>query len=502
MKTFDTATMRHLDRLTINEKKIPAEILMNRAGNGAAEEIIEYVKIYHSSHIRRFVIITGSGNNGGDGFVIADYLAKYTHKEIIVFTSCSFSEMKSDEAVFYGKKIAESINNLPISELIINRGDMVIDCLLGTGFKGKIKKSYQDVIMKINESGVPVVAIDIPSGLNGDNGVAASPSVIADLTVTIGYPKIGFFKNDGPSHCGILRCVDIGIDSDNYESLLDTVFSDDVCKFFKKVAYNGHKNSRGSVLVIGGSALYGGAPILSSMSALRSGCGICRVVTANHRFSNYPASLIVYFSDNKEGFFNLNDKQVRRFIDDSDSIVIGPGMSDHWRNDDFVENLLSIDKPVVIDAGALNIISNSRRIYKNNGVRVLTPHQGEMERLLKGFGLTKYLKSDRHIQAVKIAEVTGAFIVLKGFRSVVASPDARYRINCSGNSNLATAGSGDCLSGIIASYLNKIDDYFDAITAAVFIHGLVGELSDKGCGMISDDIPSLIPNALRMITKR
>jgi len=175
-------------------------------------------------------------------------------------------------------------------------------------------------------------------------------------------------------------------------------------------------------------------------------------------------------------------------------------LSEDWRNNDFLTNLLNVEKPIVIDAGALNIISNNRHIYQCNGIRIMTPHPGEMKRLLKGFGLDKYIGMERHLQALNLAKTTKSFVVLKGFQTIVASPDGRYRVNTSGNINLATAGSGDCLAGIIASYINKIDDCFDAISAAVFIHGLAGELSENGTGTISDDLPSLIPKAIKMIS--
>lgn len=500
MKTFDVTTMRHLDQIAIEEKGITAEKLMERAGNGAAQIILQFIKKYDSSHIRRFVIVTGSGNNGGDGFVIARYLAENTANEVIIFSASPLNEIKSPTSFFHAKLTPQSVMIKPLRELFLKDGDVVIDCLLGTGFNGELKELFKTTIEQINSFGVPIIAIDIPSGLNGDTGVVASSSIKADLTVTIGYPKIGFFKNDGPSFCGTLRCVDIGIETYNTTSLLDTIFLSDAKKYFKKEKYNSHKKTRGSVLVIGGSALYGGAPILSSLSALRAGCGMSRVITANQRFVNYPASLIVHFIDNQDGFYDIKIDSIRRLIDESNSVVVGPGLSEDWRNNDFLTNLLNVEKPIVIDAGALNIISNNRHIYQCNGIRIMTPHPGEMKRLLKGFGLDKYIGMERHLQALNLAKTTKSFVVLKGFQTIVASPDGRYRVNTSGNINLATAGSGDCLAGIIASYINKIDDCFDAISAAVFIHGLAGELSENGTGTISDDLPSLIPKAIKMIS--
>lgn len=500
MKTFDVTTTRYLDQLNIERNDISASKLMERAGVGAAKIILQFIKKYDSSYLRRFVIVVGSGNNGGDGFVIAKYLADYTSNEITIFAASPIDKIKSTTALFHANLIPKSVAVKSLAELALQDGDIIIDCLLGTGFNGELKAPYKSVIDQINNFCAPVIAIDIPSGLNGDTGIVDYSSIKADLTITIGYPKIGFFKNEGPSCCGALRCVDIGIDSYDTKSLLDTVFLADVKNYLGKEPYNSHKKSRGSVLIIGGSKLYGGAPILSSLSALRAGCGIVNVVTANHRFVNYPASLIIHFIDNENGFFDSKIDSIRRLIDESDSIVIGPGMSEDWRNNEFIDSLLNTDKPLVIDAGAINIISSNHHIYKSVGPRIMTPHPGEMKRLLQGFGLAEYVKIERHLQALQLAKVTNSFVVLKGFQTIVASPDGRYRVNTSGNINLATAGSGDCLCGIIAAYINKINDYFDAITAAVFIHGLAGELSENGTGTIGDDLPSLIPRATKIIS--
>ncbi len=500
MKVFDVATMRELDRITIEDNGIPGEVLMERAGIGAGEIILDFIKKFNPSFSRRFVILTGSGNNGGDGFVISRYLAKMTNHEIVLCSVVDINTLKSTTASFHAALIPESVSIIDVENLYIKHNDIIIDCLLGTGFKGLLKEPYSSIIKKVNDSENIVISIDIPSGLNGDDGSNDENAVKADMTITIGFPKIGFFQNDGPSHCGIIKTVDIGIGDNNMESLLDTVFIDDVRKMMPKVAFDAHKNSRGSVLVIGGCALYGGAPFLSGLTALRAGAGMCRIVTPNKDVINHKLALIVKRVSGDYGYLQDSDIDlIQEEIDKSNSIVIGPGMGNDEKSVKFLRRILSLDQKIVIDADALNIISVNRHILRNNGCRVMTPHPGEMKRLLNGFDLNGYLNKERHLQAVKLAEVTGAYVVLKGFHSIIASPDGRWRLNCSGNRNLATAGSGDCLSGLIGAFLNRIPDPYDAVSAAVFIHGLAGEMSEYGTGMIADDLPELIAKAIKEI---
>lgn len=500
MKVFDVETMRMLDNITIQRIGIPGEILMERAGIGAGEMILDFVYKLNPSFSRRFIILTGSGNNGGDGFVISRYLAKMTNNEIWVYTVADIKSLKSPTAAFHAALIPESVNVSDVENLSIKDSDIIIDCLLGTGFKGILKEPYNNIIKKINESGNTVIAIDIPSGLNGDDGSNDGLAIKADMTITIGYPKIGFFKNNGPSYCGIIKVLDIGINDNNMKSLLDTVFIDDVRRMIPEIAFNVHKNSRGSVLILGGCSLYGGAPFLSGLSALRAGAGMCRVITPNKDINNSKLALIIKRINDDYGYFRESGFDlIHEEIEKSDSIVIGPGMGTDEQSVKFLEKVLSLDKKIVIDADALNIISNNRHIFKNNGCQVMTPHPREMKRLLKSFGLDEYLNKERHLQAVKLAETTGSYVVLKGFHSIIAAPDGNWRLNCSGNQNLATAGSGDCLSGVIAAFLNRISDPYDAISSAVFIHGLAGEMSSFGTGTIADDLPELIAGAIKEI---
>lgn len=501
MKVFDVETMRNLDRMTIENDLVSGKILMERAGFGAGEIILNYMNKFDPSFFRRFLIICGSGNNGGDGFVISRYLANHCKSEIIVYMVGKIDENKSPDAAFHASLIPESVKVEDVENYDPEMGDVTVDCLLGTGFKGPLKPLYNMIIKKVNSSPGRVVSIDIPSGLNGNDGTFAGTAVKADLTISIAYPKIGIFRNDGPSYSGSLKNVDIGISDRNMEPLLDALFIDDIRRIMPRISLDSHKNSRGSVLVAGGSALYGGAVFLSGEAALRAGAGLCRIVTPNCDVTSRRLSLIVRHSGEKNGYLGReNFADIREDMEKSDSIVLGPGIGTDERTVTFVELMLNVNKKMVIDADALNLISSNRHIWKNGEGRVLTPHPGEMKRLLKGFGLEHVLTENRHLQALELAKVTDSIVILKGFHSIIAAPDGRFRVNTSGNSNLATAGSGDSLTGVIAAFMNHpFKDLYDAASAAVFVHGLAGELSGYGCGTIGDDLPELIAAACKMV---
>jgi NAD(P)H-hydrate epimerase len=502
MNVFDVQTMCKLDEAAIENDLIPGKILMERAGCEAGKVIIDYLKNIEPSLIRRILIVCGSGNNGGDGFVISRYLTGRCDDEIVVYTMDGTTHMKSSDAAFHASLIPESVTVDDVQNYNPQFGDVTVDCLLGTGFNGPLKESYRTIIQKINSSAGRIISIDIPSGLNGNDGTFDDCAVKADLTVSIAYPKIGLFKNDGPSYSGVLKNVDIGIRDRNNESLLDAVFMDDIRAMMPDISLDTHKNRRGTVLAVGGSELYGGAIFLSAISALRAGAGLCRVVTPDDRVTNHELSLIIRHIKGNNGCFTEHDlEQISNDIQHADSIVLGPGIGSDGRSVKFVSRMLMLDKKMVVDADALNAVSVDPSIWRTGGIRVLTPHPGEMKRLLTAFGLEEYQHEERPVQALKLAEVTDSVVVLKGFRTVIAAADGRFRVNTSGNSNLATAGSGDCLAGVAAAFLNHFEYAYDAATAAVFVHGLAGELSPHGCGTIGDDLPELIAKACRMVRR-
>ena len=510
MKAVSVEQMRSLDQKTIQEYGISGFDLMERAGFGAGQEILEYVSRLDQKHVKRFVILAGKGNNGGDGYVAARYLLEHSLTEVIIYAVCGIHDLEGAAARHAGK-VKGSVK-IEVKETLakgdFKEGDIIIDALLGTGTKGNLKKPFDNWVKAVNASGQPVVALDIPSGLDGDTGKICGCCILADLTITIGLPKKGMALGDGPGRCGLLKVVDIGIPDEYIEKVeaeFDIYTGRDAGRLISRLPMSSHKNTRGAVLVIAGSRDYSGAPFLSALSALRSGSGLVRVAVPQNMqpVDSRCFSLIVRrVKDNGSGYFcEQSIKELEPLIALSDSIVIGPGIGQNRDLVPFLSYLCTVDKPMVFDADALNVISQIPEIFKEKESNILTPHPGEMHRLLDAFDLSECLNSDRITQAKTLAETTGSTVVLKGHRSVTASPDGRVAVNSSGCPALATAGSGDCLTGVIASFIAREADYFEDVAAAVYIHGLAGEMSYFGSrGMIADDIPVLVAEAMKKIS--
>jgi NAD(P)H-hydrate epimerase len=510
MKAVSVEQMRCLDQKTIQEYGISGFDLMERAGSGAGQEILDYVNRFDNKHVKRFVILAGKGNNGGDGYVVARYLLQHSLSKVVIYAMCGICGLEGAAARHAGKvkdRIKIEIKDT-LAKGDFKDGDIIIDALLGTGTKGNLKKPLDNWIKIVNASGLPIIALDIPSGLDGDTGKICGGCVLADLTVTIGLPKKGLVLGAGPEQCGLMKVVDIGI-PDEYIKEVETDFeiyaSRDAGRLISRLPMNSHKNTRGAVLVIAGSKDYSGAPFLSALSALRSGSGLVRVAIPQNGQpvdSRCLALIVKRVKDNGSGYFcEQSIKEIEPLIAVSDSIAIGPGIGQDRDLVPFLNYLCAIDKPMALDADALNVIAQIPEIFKEKESNILTPHPGEMRRLLDAFDLSDCLNSDRITQAKALAEITGSTVALKGHRSITASPDGRVAVNSSGGPALATAGSGDCLTGVIASFISNETDYFEATAAAVYIHGLAGELSRFGNrGLIADDIPMLIAEAMKKIS--
>lgn len=509
MKIVSSLQMRELDKLTI-KSGIPGEVLMERAGIGAGRHILEFISYFHPSHVKRFLILAGKGNNGGDAYVVARYLSQHSVFPVKVLSICRMEELTGAAKLNAGKLPAnvscEFRNDLKCNDL--QPGDIVIDGLLGTGISGILRPPFENWMNTVNSRNLPVVSLDIPSGLNGDDGSVAGSAIKADLTITIGLPKKGLFSGSGPSLCGKIRCVDIGIPSvfiDKIGSSMEMIFDSDVRKFLRRIDMDSHKGSNGHVLVAGGCRNYNGAPILSAEAALRTGAGLVTVaIPENVQPPHQMLSLIVRkLPDKGNGYFCPSSvPALAKLIEKADAVVMGPGIGNEPSVMKMMLSLFNFEKPAVFDADALNIISQIPDILlKRKHPTVLTPHPGEMKRLLKGFDLAQLMEAERPVQASMLAERTNSVVVLKGNRTVIAAKGKPLMVNSSGSPALATAGTGDVLSGIIGSFIAQGLDPFDASVCAVFIHGLAGENGKFGMrGLTADDLLGLIPETMKRIS--
>lgn len=510
MKIVTGKQMQALDRRTI-DGGVSGDLLMERAGIGAFEALLEFVEPLPYAHRHRVVVINGKGNNGGDGYVVARLLAERTGYEAVVYSTCQPDELQGD-AKLNADRLPLPINvcdRLPDDAL--RPGTVVLDCLLGTGISGPVREPYATIIRQINESHLPVVAMDIPSGVDADTGAVAAIAVHADLTITMALPKIGLLLGDGARLCGRLRCVDIGIpatfvDDIDIDFAAEATLAADVRPLIFRLPSATHKGDMGRILIVGGSADYPGAPMLAGAGALRAGGGLVTVAcprSIGPVLAPQDNALIRKLLDD-DGRGTHGPLEAAEFADltaDKSVIAVGPGLGGGDAALGLVRDLLGTDKPVVLDADALQVCSDCGDRLKARAVTVLTPHPGEMARLIASCGFAGLGSADRESQASTVAKELNAIVVLKGHRTIVAAPDGRMFINTSGTPALATGGSGDVLCGVIAAVLCQCDNPVAAVRLAVFVHGLAAELSPNGMrGTTADDQPQLIAQAVQQLS--
>ncbi|MBT3376773.1 MAG: NAD(P)H-hydrate dehydratase [Lentisphaerae bacterium] len=511
MKVISVSSMRDLDARTI-AAGTPDHVLMERAGVAAYGEMIAFLRRrFALPHVRRATFVAGKGNNGGDAYVVARCWVEDTGLPATVYSVCPPSEL-TGAAAHHAEALPECVPVVACDELptdALQHGTVIVDGLLGTGVKGRLRAPFGRLVSQINASRLPVVALDIPSGLDGDTGEVASDAVVADMTITMAQPKAGLLTATGLAHCGSLRCVGIGIPElyvAETESCGETTFAEDVRELLGRRPHASHKGTFGSALVVGGSQWYVGAPLLAGAAALRVGAGLSIVAmpAAARALASSPlnAMIVRAIPDAQTGFFHVSGiGEIEQLLPRAQACVFGPGVGPGQENDDFLRCLLGANIPLVIDADGLRAAARSGLCPERSAVTVLTPHPGEMRLLLAGFGLGDLETAGRITQASELARVTQAVVVLKGLGTVVAAPDGRCAINTSGTEGLASAGSGDVLAGMIGGFLAQGQSPWDAARVGVFLHGRAAELAPCGNrALVADDLLDLIGPAVRDVT--
>ena len=506
MKICTPKQMQEIDRKAIKELGIPGLELMENAGRGTFEEIIDR---YGAIEDRRVIVICGKGNNGGDGFVVARYL-KEEGIDVDIFLLCKKDVPKGDAAVNLQRAIQLDI---PIHEVLKPEDFqipldtlLIVDAIFGTGFSGEIKAPYDTIINVINNMPVPVVSVDTPSGLDGATGKVAEPTIEADLTVTFGLPKIGQTLYPGKEYCGSLEIVDIGFPpelDDDINTYLVT--EDDAEMLLPERKPDAHKGDYGKLFVLAGSTGLTGAAVMASNAALKCGTGLVVL--------GCPASLNPIFETKltevmtkplpdvkKQGCLALRGMgEIRQQIDWADAVAIGPGIGTHHETTELVQRLVTqVEKPMIIDADGLNIIAKDPEILKQHkGPLIISPHPGEFSRLC-GKSIEE-ITDNRLELASAFAREYNVTVILKGASSIIADPSGEAYINSTGNDGMATAGSGDVLTGLIGGFLAQGMDAAEAAVLATYVHGLAGDeaadITGKR-GMIAGDILDSVTEAL------
>ncbi len=505
MKVSRVSEMRALDRTAIEEFGIVAELLMENAGQAVYFVLLKEFGIKG----KNFVIFCGLGNNGGDGFVVARKIHS-SGGAVKVF-------VLGDPGRFKGaaKINLDIVSRLPIEvrriesiEVIkteVAHCDGIVDAILGTGLTRDVAGLYRDVIELINESGKTVFSVDIPSGVHGDTGKVMGVAVKADYTITFGLPKIGNVLFPGYGLCGKLYVSHISFPPSIYNADTLKVEINHPVKLPPRDK-DAHKGDFGEVLFVAGASSYFGAPYFAALSFLKAGGGYSRLAAPESivPFIASKGSEIVFVPqvETSSGSIALQNKRALLELSERmDMVILGPGLSLEEETQQLARELAGeVDKPLLIDGDGITALCQDLQIVKGRKAEtILTPHLGEMSRITK--------MSVREIDANKIdvlqrtARELNSTIVLKGAHSLVGYPDERVFINMSGNPGMATAGSGDVLTGTIAAMFGLGLSVQEAVRKGVFMHGLAGDLAaeDKGeDGITAQDILDYLPLAVKM----
>lgn len=485
--------MKQCDAYTIDELGVPSMVLMERAALSVVSEIKR-----HDFNLSRVLVVCGSGNNGGDGFAIARLLAEQESNVEIVFAG---NEAHLSPQTKKQWEIADKYQ-IPVNRTIEEKAyTIVVDALFGIGLNRELSETYQQLIGQMNaikEKGAKLIAVDISSGIDADSGKVMGAAVMADLTVTFAFKKTGQLLYPGAFYTGELIKKEIGITNrsltGNY--MVSAQEKTDLFKL-KRPAYS-NKGTFGKALLIVGSEAMAGAAILAARACFKSGTGMVQVITHEKNrdllMESLPEAIVTVYGTEPD------EDKIKKALDWADIIGIGPGLS----QSETAERLLELvvrksQKPLVIDADAITLLAKQKSLLETQNERtlIMTPHIGEFCRFTQ---LSKEAVLDDLIAATaQVAENYGLVCVCKDARTVIADRTGKIRLNTTGNSGMATAGTGDVLFGIICGLLAQGLSAFDAASMGVYLHGCSGDAAAKAegeHGMLAGDLIDAMKNFL------
>jgi hydroxyethylthiazole kinase-like uncharacterized protein yjeF len=517
MRVLNSRQMREADRRTIEDIGIPSIVLMENAGRQA---VAAMEAAFEDLSTSRVGVLCGRGSNGGDGFVVARTLIQ-RGVDTAVFLLGSVAEIRGDSRINLevlgriGLTVVEITNaqewELHFSE--ISECDLIVDAIVGTGFHGQLTGMLETVVADVNALGVPVVAIDLPTGLSADSQACEGEAIEASMTVTLAAPKIPLVFPPADGHAGDLVIADIGIPLPILDDIdgpyLELLTRERMREMVPARPADSHKGDFGRVLVIAGSLGRTGAAHLAAIGALRSGAGLVTIATPRSCAPILAAMAPEYMTEplDETTAGTIDFGAIDRVLElDADVIAVGPGLGQAPGTAAFVQALVErAGVPLVLDADALNaFVGDPDRLMGRDGVDVvITPHPGEMARLLNV--AIEAVQHDRLAHARDFAAAHRVHVVLKGHRTVIAGPDGRAFVNLTGNAGMATGGTGDLLTGMIAAWFAQLLDAEAACKLAVYLHGTAGDLAEADEGevaLVAGDVASRLGDAVMELTAR
>lgn len=484
MKVATAEQMRDFDQRAVEEFGVPSIVLMENAGRHVFKTTKDLLGGVCN---KRIIVVAGSGNNGGDGFVAARHL-RDAGAEVTILLLANPEKIKGDAKVNLeilrntGADIRQVFEAVEIKSLFAQT-NVIIDAIFGTGIKGDITGLPKEIIKAINDSERPVISVDIPSGIDADTGQVLGISVKADVTVTFALPKLGIVIYPGAEYVGRLVVGDIGIPKQLFNEInVELTEASYVAERLPARPPNAHKGTFGTVVVVAGSAGLTGAAAMAGESALRVGAGLATVAVP---LSLQDVMAVKLTEVMTSGLPETHERSISiraldgalKLADKATAVVLGCGLGTHSETCEFVHAFVrAVQKPLVIDADGLNALSRDTSILEGaHSDLILTPHPGEMARLLGTDTAT--IQADRVGAAREAASRFRSIVVLKGARTLIAHPDGRMFINPTGTSGLATGGTGDVLAGAIGGLMAQGMNMWDAAVCGVYIHGRAGEIA-------------------------
>jgi ADP-dependent NAD(P)H-hydrate dehydratase / NAD(P)H-hydrate epimerase len=514
LPVFTADEMRRVDQRAIHELGIPGATLMENAGRGAAARIVEALPdLGLPRRGVRVAIVCGKGGNGGDGFVVARWLKRSSHR-VDVFLLARPDELSGDPAAMLAQARQRGIRPRIVEDgQVLARAlagaDLVVDAILGTGARGEPAPLHARAIEAVNASGRPVVALDIPSGLPADGEPPPGPAVRAALTTTFAGIKRGLVAGPAVELAGRVVTVDIGVPAAEVARGVSTflIQPGDVARHFPPRPREAHKGGYGHLLLVAGSRGKTGAAALAARAAMRGGAGLVTVATAAS-VQPVVATLILEamseaVPETEAASIALDGRDLlRELAEHRDAVAIGPGLGLHEDTQAVARSLVfECPRPCVVDADALTALAGHLdHLSGAPAVRCLTPHPGEMARML---GVTvAEVQRDRIATVRQFATAWHAHVVLKGATSVIGIPDGTVLLNPTGNPGMASGGTGDVLTGVLGAFLARGLDATAALVSAVYLHGLAGDVAAERHGqesLIAGDVIEALPEAFRRI---